>query len=477
MKTLLKVLLWLVLALVALVAIYHAEEYIRGRYLWERHLRELAVQGDSLDIRKLAPPPIPNDGNMAAAPIFAELYATRRPWNSRLGQLNPPSVTSPPGGAWRRGHREDLNLWRAAYSNDNLLAALAIYAPVLQEVEDAARRPQARFPCRYEDGFSMELPHVSALHKLARVYCLKALVELAAGQTDAALEDVRRMLRLARAVEDEPVEISLMIRAAVLQQALQPVWEGLADHRWSAESLELLQQDLVGINLLEQLDLALHGERCCIAWLLDVLPKNPSAWLGLGSMAAYSSHGHEGPSLAVLIPKGWFYINCLNMDLCFKKYILPSLDSRSLRIYPERYDTLDFVLEGYKKHPLTPPYHILEAVMLPAMKSFWIKVGVSQTAAQSAATACALERYRLAHGRYPDALAVLVPQYLAAVPSDVIGGQPLRYRLEGDGFVLYSIGWNRKDDGGQVAWTKDDKPRLDDKAGDWVWRSQPVAPR
>ena len=65
--------------------------------------------------------------------------------------------------------------------------------------------------------------------------------------------------------------------------------------------------------------------------------------------------------------------------------------------------------------------------------------------------AIALERYRLAHGEYPDSLDALAPQFIAKVPHDVIGGQPLHYRRTSDGqFVLYSVGWNETDDGGVV---------------------------
>ena len=36
--------------------------------------------------------------------------------------------------------------------------------------------------------------------------------------------------------------------------------------------------------------------------------------------------------------------------------------------------------------------------------------------------ACALERYRLAHGEYPETLDALVPQFIEKVPHDIIGG-------------------------------------------------------
>ena len=113
--------------------------------------------------------------------------------------------------------------------------------------------------------------------------------------------------------------------------------------------------------------------------------------------------------------------------------------------------------------------------MIPAVSSVVSKAGVAQTLAQNATLACAVERYRLAHGKLPEKLDALVPQFIAQLPRDVIDGQPLRYRLDGShGFVIYSIGWNQKDDGGQQALTKQDKPRVDDKQGDWVWRSTPA---
>jgi hypothetical protein len=92
-----------------------------------------------------------------------------------------------------------------------------------------------------------------------------------------------------------------------------------------------------------------------------------------------------------------------------------------------------------------------------------------------ARTACALERFRLAHGKYPEALDALAPQFIAKVPHDPIDGQPLHYRPTDDGqFILYSVGWNEKDDGGTVVLTKGGSVDLD--AGDWV-RRYPDSPK
>ena len=95
----------------------------------------------------------------------------------------------------------------------------------------------------------------------------------------------------------------------------------------------------------------------------------------------------------------------------------------------------------------------------------------AQTWVGTARVACALERHRLATGQWPDALEVLAPRYIEMLPTDLINGQPLRYRKEpAGGFLLYAVGWNEKDDGGTVVWKDEDKPGADPTAGDWVFR-------
>ncbi len=69
---------------------------------------------------------------------------------------------------------------------------------------------------------------------------------------------------------------------------------------------------------------------------------------------------------------------------------------------------------------------------------------------RSAAVLLAVERFRLRHGRWPEALAELVPDFLSAVPLDPLDGRPLRLRRLEDGVVVYSVGLDGKDDGGRL---------------------------
>jgi hypothetical protein len=60
----------------------------------------------------------------------------------------------------------------------------------------------------------------------------------------------------------------------------------------------------------------------------------------------------------------------------------------------------------------------------------------------------AIRLFKLEHGHLPANLGELVPLYLPSPPIDP-DGQPLKYRIDDGRYVLYSIGWDGKDDGGK----------------------------
>lgn len=65
--------------------------------------------------------------------------------------------------------------------------------------------------------------------------------------------------------------------------------------------------------------------------------------------------------------------------------------------------------------------------------------------------AVAVERYRRDHADAPPpALTDLVPRYLDALVMDSYAGEPLRYRLGDGDYVVYSVGADAQDDGGDV---------------------------
>jgi len=116
-------------------------------------------------------------------------------------------------------------------------------------------------------------------------------------------------------------------------------------------------------------------------------------------------------------------------------------------------------------------FNFFARLLLPGLGNFAKKTAYAQNAADLARVAIALERYRLAHGEFPESLDVLAPQFLGKIPHDIINGGSLHYRRTGDGqYILYSVGWNENDDGGVVAFKNGSSAEINPDAGDWVWR-------
>lgn len=63
-------------------------------------------------------------------------------------------------------------------------------------------------------------------------------------------------------------------------------------------------------------------------------------------------------------------------------------------------------------------------------------------------TALAVEQFRRRHGRLPEQLDNLLPEFLAQLPLDPFTGQSLYYRPKDGGYLLYSTGPNGRDNGG-----------------------------
>ena len=80
--------------------------------------------------------------------------------------------------------------------------------------------------------------------------------------------------------------------------------------------------------------------------------------------------------------------------------------------------------------------------------SFGKKQARSVAALRLVLTELAIRGYQAKNGKPPEALAELVPAWLPAVPLDPFSQQPLVYRVSTNGFLLYSVGPDGKDDQG-----------------------------
>jgi hypothetical protein len=316
----------------------------------------------------------------------------------------------------------------------------------------------------------MPLPHLNALRELARVYRLRALAELAAGKTDAALDDVQTCLRLADALQDEPLLISSLVRMALLDIAIQPVWEGLVTHRWDGQELAVLERDFARVDQWENYARAMRGERILAYQIMVSLRDHPEALPVINSLTSTNTPLANPNWFGRRFSSVFFYRNELNLDRLYTEKLLPTVNGQERSFDPQA----DTRIEQASKSERLTLYNVMSKLLYSGITTATRKFAFSQFSADAVRVACALERYRLAQGRYPESLDALVPRFIGSLPHDVILGGPLRYHLrDDDQYVLYSIGWNGVDDGGTIAWTNAGHPSQDQTQGDWVWFSQP----
>jgi len=118
-----------------------------------------------------------------------------------------------------------------------------------------------------------------------------------------------------------------------------------------------------------------------------------------------------------------------------------------------------------------PIPRVLVAMILPAMEPVRNKAVRVDLEFEATEVVCALKSYEFRHGAPPDQLTDLVPAFLPAVPTDPFDSKPLRYRREGNEWVLWSVGSDLKDD--NAAWHefKYRKPGEERAGGDIYFKS------
>jgi hypothetical protein len=85
-------------------------------------------------------------------------------------------------------------------------------------------------------------------------------------------------------------------------------------------------------------------------------------------------------------------------------------------------------------------------------------------------TILALQRYRQEKGSYPATLDELkAGGYLDVLPADPYSDKPLSYGVTDGGFVLYSLGPDFRDDGGEAGRGPDGRPKPWADKGDTVF--------
>ena len=87
--------------------------------------------------------------------------------------------------------------------------------------------------------------------------------------------------------------------------------------------------------------------------------------------------------------------------------------------------------------------------MRDVRERFRLRRDRSQAELRLLALDAALRLYRERHGKHPDALSALVPEFFSSVPLDPFTGRPFIYKPLTNSYLLYSVGPDGVDDGGK----------------------------
>jgi hypothetical protein len=161
----------------------------------------------------------------------------------------------------------------------------------------------------------------------------------------------------------------------------------------------------------------------------------------------------------------WLIKPLIKRDVSQSLPVYADLETKAALPY---YQTRDF-WRPYKDHlEGLPWYAVVSKLAIPEMEATFLKAATFDALILTARVGLACRIFKSRTGAYPDSLEALVPELLKGVPVDPFTGKPLVYRREGEGFIVYSLGSNQKDDGGRSTW--EIKQLVTEKDDDWTWK-------
>ena len=487
-----------ILGAVILIILFYVEEDWRGARAWAATKAEWEAKGKTFDFNKFIPPPVPDDQNLAALPLFK-----MEPDPKNKGELAPlalqramrsenPHIELPPMGNWQKGELPDMAKIRnviatdyaAAFKgakrpDDTLAQFNAIYPFFTDFIAASATHPLCRFNLDYSISppAARPLGPVAAQVKLSKILTLHAILALDHHQPDLALEVIKINYTVLSGAKRDPSLVGGLVAIAMVANNNAALYDGLAQHEWSDAQLVEIDNPLKPINFLADYQFAMRSEGAGSVADIDYYKKlaSPSDLFGLYSMS------ESGVSLTSRFappwPDGWWDDNKSQMA-AFLFHELATVDPQSRLVFPK----VDLHLQHQRNQArvrwdANAPWNIWFTIASGPLSFATPQFAHAQVWVDEARIACALERYRLAHGVYPGSLDALAPACIDALPHDIMNGQPYHYQLRPDGtYLLYSVGWNQTDDGGKVVYKKDSPTLIDYTQGDWVWPTPQAVP-
>jgi len=285
-----------------------------------------------------------------------------------------------------------------------------------------------------------------------------ALQALHEGSRQDALQNLMALASLARVNRDEYTLVSQMIRVAITRLGLAATWEALQAPDWTETELGQLQRSWEAVDLPEALEKGFLGERAIGIELWSMVRKSKNAQ----ARSAVISHSSRSVTLTfedlmndcILVPA--YRITSINDDELFHlRAMQQCIDSSRLlnahRTWGEAKGGLDKIATDIDKVAIFPARfrYWFSMMAIPNFQKAANTDVRAETERQLTIAAIAVKRYQLRYGKAPPELGALVPEFVTSLPYDCMSGKTLGYRLRDDGtFVLYSVGEDGHDDGG-----------------------------
>lgn len=512
-RRLLRWCLWSTATLVSLYILLCVWLRWSGSRAYEHLHARLAETGETLDFKALLPPPIDPARNFFSQEALRDISrlidndaSKGEPAKKRevLNQMAPQlkGQQSVAASASKTGQAIDTTALYQRFSeskafglpdkpdvsHEEVQQAIEKSVPLIVDFARAVDRlPEAEFtPPLFgqpvpEDLMSLPVPHYAPLMSLSRPLMWHGLSLAEAGKGDEALRDVRVLLRFSSACQRDPLLISLLVAITEQTQAVDLLWHVLRHQNAGEEALAAVQREL-STSWEAPVLRAFRGEMAAAASTARTLER--AAGGDRSRILSYVKDATSDTGVARntafgLLPSGFFALNGAHLVQSELNMLVLPLKRGGIAGMLAEGPASEDKLKNLKNSPITNFDGILTAMMIPAIQGITQRSAVAEVRRRQATIACALERWHLKNKSYPESLQALVPQYLEQVPVDLPDSQPMRYRVNSNGrYVVWSVGFDRKDDQGKVNLGTQSKTLNDiyksDYQGDWAWQYEPV---
>jgi hypothetical protein len=363
------------------------------------------------------------------------------------------------------------------YTAEDYLAWSDRIGPELAAVRRALQRPHVWIENESRRSRDFHIPNFVSIRLLAQTLGQRAQCHILLDQPAEALRELELLHDLSRIVTRKPVTlVSAMINVALTGVYVQVVTEGLRLGVWQGPQLVEIQRQLETVNLVEPVVAAFQWERLSQLTVFEsghpgkIMVESQRALAPPAKPELFQRLKLASYRLLDCVPQGWRYQNMATVGALDQEYLDAVEPGRGV-IFPRGIDAAAEHTESVLKEHRVGTF--IAGMMFPNFTRAWQVTAQTQASVRQTMTACALQRYQMMKGGYPEDLNALAPEFVKAVALDPVTGERMQYRPDSrSDFLLYSVGWNGVDDGGKVCYAQGGG--TDAVNGDWVWDARPL---